>query len=225
MTKIDEKVEAIKLRKNEGMAIGKIAKKLGVSKGSVSVWVRNVELTDEQKIILSSYTKGHNYKGSEILKEKYLKIRKEAQNKGRERAKINKKNLYQMGCTLYWAEGSKTVSALSFVNSDVKMVKLFVDFLIECFDVRKECIALNVSCYLNNGLTIEEIENYWLRELGDLPKSCLKKHIIRYGSSGKRKNKWQYGMCIVRVHDVKIVQEIYGAIQEYAGHENEKWLN
>jgi len=42
-----EQIEAREMRQ-QGIAIGEIALKLGVSKGSVSVWVRDIPLTEEQ---------------------------------------------------------------------------------------------------------------------------------------------------------------------------------
>lgn len=49
--KIREKEEAIKLRKT-GLAITEISNVLNVAKSSVSLWVRNVQITKEQKVKL-----------------------------------------------------------------------------------------------------------------------------------------------------------------------------
>jgi transposase len=46
--KLIERDEARRLRREEGLAIRVIAEQLGVSKSSVSVWKRDVELTEEQ---------------------------------------------------------------------------------------------------------------------------------------------------------------------------------
>ena len=46
--KTEERFLARQLRKEEGLSIGKIASRLGVSKSSVSLWVRDIELTNEQ---------------------------------------------------------------------------------------------------------------------------------------------------------------------------------
>ena len=47
--KTKEKQEAIRLRKEDGMSMKKIAKKLGVANSSVSLWVRKVPLSELQK--------------------------------------------------------------------------------------------------------------------------------------------------------------------------------
>ncbi len=41
--------EARRLRSEQGMAITDICKRLGVAKSSVSVWVRDIVLNEEQK--------------------------------------------------------------------------------------------------------------------------------------------------------------------------------
>ena len=68
--KKDKKEEAIKLRK-EGLSLNKISEELKVAKSSVSLWVRNVELSEQQIEYLEK--KGHNhesllYKNNEIEK-------------------------------------------------------------------------------------------------------------------------------------------------------------
>ena len=46
--KKQEKEKAIALRK-QGLSVNKIAKEVGASKSTVSLWVRDIKLTDEQK--------------------------------------------------------------------------------------------------------------------------------------------------------------------------------
>ena len=68
--KAKEKEMAIVLRK-EGQSLNQIAKKLNVAKGSVSVWVRDVDLTTRQKAELNRL--GHNSCYNEGDKDKYSK--------------------------------------------------------------------------------------------------------------------------------------------------------
>jgi hypothetical protein len=43
-------------------------------------------------------------------------------------------------------------------------------------------------------------------------------------SKRKRRGKLPYGTCRLTVCDVRIVQHLYGAIQEYGGFERPEWL-
>jgi hypothetical protein len=127
---------------------------------------------------------------------------------------------------LYWAEGAKQRNTIDFTNSDPQMVLLFRRFLTDAMAIERDEILLAINVYTNNGLTIEEIERYWLELLG-LPATSARKHMTSHmptSSSGRARNKLPYGVCTLRVHSTWMLQHIYGAIQEYAGFDEPAWL-
>ena len=129
---------------------------------------------------------------------------------------------------LYWAEGSKDRNSLIFANSDVEMIRFFWRFLRDFFSLGAEDVTVRINVYTGNGLSVEQIEDRWLARLG-LPRGCLRKGIVNHlptSSSGQRKNKLPYGVCTLRVkRSTPIVQHIYGAIQEYGGFDEPRWLD
>jgi hypothetical protein len=129
---------------------------------------------------------------------------------------------------LYWAEGSKGRNQVHFANSDVNMVRFFWDFLREQLGVRAADMTVRLNVYTTNGLTLSEIEEHWLRAL-NLPRTCLRGHTLNHvptSSSGKKRNHLPYGVCSIRVlKSTHLVQHIFGAIQEYAGFEEPRWLD
>ena len=104
---------------------------------------------------------------------KNRELRRHAQEDGRRRAQ-ERDPLHCSGCMLLWAEGAKNRNSVVFTNSDVDMVVFFLEFLRRCYDVGDEQVALTINCFDDNGLTLEEIETWWLTNL-DLPRSCLRK--------------------------------------------------
>lgn len=82
--------------------------------------------------------------------------------------------------------------------------------------------------YTSNGLTLREIEDFWLHAL-DLPRSALRKPQLDHfptSSSGRRRRKLPYGVCTIRVkRSTHLVQHIYGATQEYGGFDEPRWLD
>ena len=128
---------------------------------------------------------------------------------------------------LYWAEGAKDKNQLAFANSDLAMVRFFVGFLRECFGVADADMTLSLNVYLGNGLSLADVEQRWLDAL-QLPRGCLRKHQVDHfptSTSGRRVNKLPYGVCTLKVkRSTPLVQHIYGAIQEYAGFEDPRWL-
>ncbi|HYZ18694.1 MAG TPA: hypothetical protein VE615_04055 [Gaiellaceae bacterium] len=128
---------------------------------------------------------------------------------------------------LHWAEGSKHRNAVIFVNSDPAMVAFFARFLRSCFEVPDGRFRITCNLFADHVERRREIEQYWLDLLG-LPRTCLRESTVNVYSKyskKKRRNKLPYGTCRIAVHDTRIVQHIYGAIQEYAGFEREEWLS
>lgn len=217
--KLQEKNEARKLR-SDGMSIKKIATKLNVSKSSVSLWVRDIILTDEQESLLR-----HCAVVNGKLSRNRARTRHQCyQELGRIRAREDNP-LHRMGCMLYWAEGSKGSTSLRFTNTDPDMILLFVKFLRQCYNVLDSKLAITVNCFTDNGLTVDQIHNFWLGYL-DLPNECLRKGTVdTYSKYSKklRKGFYPYGTCNINVYDVKILHSIYGAIQEYIGTTKHEW--
>ena len=135
--------------------------------------------------------------------------------------------LHLIGCMLYWAEGSKERNSAGFANSDVNMTKLFVKFLRKCYHLKAADITVKVNCYLDHGLSLSEVENWWLKKL-NLPSTSLRKGTVakpRGKPRTLRKRKLKYGVCTVKVNKSEIVQSIFGAIQEYSWFKNDGWLD
>jgi hypothetical protein len=131
-----------------------------------------------------------------------------------------------MGCMLFWAEGSRSVNAVKLTNSDPALLRLFTDFLRVHFQVPAEKFRVWCNLFADHAGRQYEIEQFWLDEL-ELPRSCLTKSAVNvYSRQSKRKrlNKLPYGTCRLTVHDVRIAQHLYGAIQEYGGFERLEWL-
>jgi len=221
-----EKKMARQMR-SEGLPLREIAERLGVSKSSVSVWVRDVELTPEQKqgLIAKNPIYNGQLRGAGGNKKKWMVVRKEMQERGRVDAR-NGGRIHLAGCMLYWAEGYKrnNRSTVAFSNSDFAMMRLFLRFLKECFGVKDDDVALSLSCY-SDLCSVEDTEKKWLDELS-LPKTCLRKTMVDRRprcSKRKRNGLLKYGTCKMTVCSVDIMQRIYGAIQEYGDFRNEQW--
>lgn len=217
MVKKREQERAIQLRKT-GLSINKIAKRIGVSKSSVSTWVRNISLTDEQKRLLkqnSCIASAATLKGNGINSKIARERRINSQLEGKRRAKDGDLK-HACACMLYWGEGCKSQATCSISNTDFYLLRMFVSFLKTEFNLSNDRFSIGVIYYRNSGKSKKEIYQYWADKLG-LEGARFIKPSLR---SANRKNKYPYGICRVSVGDVRIVQHIYGAIQEYAEMDN-----
>jgi len=73
------------LRADEGLWIKTIARRLGVSPGTVSLWVRDIELTEAQKSALLEQNPAYNrqVKGTTVMAARRPSERLQAQDAGR----------------------------------------------------------------------------------------------------------------------------------------------
>ncbi len=221
-----ERLEARRLRAEEGASIKAIAARLHVSASSVSGWVRDIELSGAQLARLAEANPALNRqrsgtaRWSEVCRER----RRGWQAEGRARARADDP-LHHAGCMLFWAEGSKGRNNAILTNADPDLLLVFRRFLRECYAVEDARIAFSVNCFLGNGVTLEEIEAHWLDVL-ELPRASLRASTVNRASSASRRRgrTLVYGTGRLAVASTAVVQSIYGAIQEYAGIDRPEWL-
>jgi transcriptional regulator with XRE-family HTH domain len=221
--KLEEQAEARRLRREQGMPMKQIARRLGVSPSSVHLWTRDIEIAPIHK---ARNMKRSRQAFSQTWRQLHRDRRTGFQLEGRIAASA-RDPIHMAGCMLYWAEGAKRRGTLRLTNSDVNMMVFFRRFLTSCFGVQPQALILSLHVYTGNGLSIREIEDHWLRAL-DLPRTSLRKHSLNplpTSSSGKKPNKLPYGVCSLSLYSTRIVQHIYGAIQEYGGFEEPRWLD
>jgi transcriptional regulator with XRE-family HTH domain len=225
--KTAEREQARALRAAEGLPIKEIARRLGVSKSSVSCWVRDIELTPEQEDALRTMNPAYNRQlsGWREAAARHREERTRFQEEGRRRARDGDPS-FIAGCMLYWAEGTKDRNQLQFANSDAAMGRFFVKFLLRYFDLPVEHIKITCHLYADHVERQREVEQHWLAELG-LPESSLRKSVInRYSKYSKRKRAGMlpFGTCRIVVSRTRVVQTIFGAVQEIGGFERPAWL-
>jgi transposase-like protein len=213
------------LRRTEGASIKEIARRVGAAQSSISRWVRDVELADDQIVALLRRAREGQVKGRTMTHQMRRDARSMAQEEGRELARA-RDGFHFGGCMLYWAEGEKDRNSLRFSNSDPEMVRFFVSFLRRYFDLEDREIRLTCYLFADHFEKQKEIEQFWLR-VAQLPEtSLLKSHVNVYSkySTKKRMNRLPYGTVKITVNRTRVVQSIYGSIQEYAGFERPAWL-
>jgi len=106
------------------------------------------------------------------------------------------------------------------------MARFFVAFLRQHFGLAGDQIRITCHLYSDHHEKQREIEEYWLNTLG-LPSLSLRKSVVNvYSKYSKRKRigTLPFGTCRVVVSKTRVVQAIFGAIQELGGFERTAWL-
>ncbi|MDP2663942.1 MAG: hypothetical protein Q8P08_00610 [bacterium] len=218
--------DAFKLRLS-GKSYGEIAKTLEVSKGSLSVWFKNLKLTKTAQNLLEEKMRSarehglfeSNRRRTQTIKIENKKVRQIAAN---EIKSLSKYELLLIGAALYWAEGynrqDKVPSpCISFGNSSPDMVVLFLRFLREVMQISEEKLRPIVQIHKN--IKPELAINFWAKITSLPQKSFHITHQTSRASKGKRPyNLLPYGTLklnvVGRQNFFKIKGWIDGVIQQ-----------
>jgi len=227
--KIELNKKAIILRK-KGLTYSAILEKVPVAKSTLALWFKEVKLSNPQyqritQKKLDAAMRGGLAKRNQRIKKTYEIVHKAEKEIG----KLSKRELWLIGITLYWGEGSKEKdchpgSRVSFTNMDKNMIHIFLKWLKLC-KIEDDEIIFDIYIHENHKKRVEEIKNYWSK-ITDFPTSKFD-HIYFKKDKGntKRKNvtpdKYYGIMKIVIKQSSTFLREITGWINGiYSGINN-----
>lgn len=201
--KVKEQEQARVLRA-QNRTLAEIAATLGVSKSSVSLWVRDVPFTPSLRL------RGPHRRPHPAHQAKIRQI-EELNREGRERiGTLSDRELLVSGVALYAGEGAKGDGALQFANTDWRMIRFFCNWLRHLFDVDES--RLRVRVYLHHGLDLEAAEAFWSGLTG-VPRSQFREPHRAVPDATIRHNKHEHGCAYVYYCCSKTHRQIMGLIR------------
>ena len=201
---------AIELRQN-GWTYSSIGKYLGVSRGSLSRWLRSVPYVPTPETLtrrkLASVAVGEVLHHRKI--ERVTRIQTDAKQSV---SHITQESLHLLGIMAYWAEGSKTQDALvAFTNTDPLLIQLVQRWLIECCGVDSKRLRLHIR--VHDDMVAKDAEVFWRTITGIPIEQCEKTTIKESGSGGRRMRKIRHGIATIKVCDTNLHYRIRGWIE------------
>ncbi|HVW80773.1 MAG TPA: hypothetical protein VHB69_07545 [Mycobacteriales bacterium] len=178
----EERRKARELRA-QGLTITEISEFLGVSKGTISPWIRDVTAPRRE---------------SPARRERHMLARQAAARKLHERAvarseaasasalrdvgELSDRELLLVGAALYWAEGTKEKpwrrsGRVIFINSDVTVLRVFLRWLdLVGVTAADRCYRLNI----HESAEVATHEQWWAAQLGlgdvEFQRATIKRH-------------------------------------------------
>lgn len=186
----NQKNLAIHLRKS-GLTYSAILKKVPIAKSTLSSWLGSVNLTKRQQQKLTAKKLSAIKKGGEAKHQQRLRLlEKIDQETALDVKELGARHLWLAGIMLYWAEGTKEREnrigqATTFNNSDPRMIKLFVKWLVDVVKIKK--VDLNFSLYIHSSADIEKSRSFW-SEIVACDKDKIPVYFKRPKHSTNRKN-------------------------------------
>lgn len=198
--KVVEQERARELRARS-WTLEEIARDLGVSRSSVSVWVRDVEFDPKPR------NRSASRNPSSLHLARLAEI--EAMNEwGREQiGELSEKAFLAAGTALYAGEGAKGDKEIVFANTDPEMVSFFCRWLRRFFAIDER--RLRVRVYLHEGLDIDAAQAFWSGVTG-VPLEQFRRGYRAPADPTMRRNKHEHGCCYVRYSCANTHRRIMG---------------
>ncbi len=187
MAKQKKHSAALNLRKT-GYSIGAIAKELEVSKSTVSLWCKDIALSDQQLKLIAENSKHHAthalLRAAEKMRVRRLEnIASALKNGSHDVGILNKRDIFMVGLGLYWGEGYKKGSQeMGFTNSDPAMITFYIEWLTRIYKIKKIDLILRISINNQHVLRERKIINYWSKVTGIPATQFTKTSFIKVSS-------------------------------------------
>lgn len=219
--KTNLKEKAINLRK-QGLTYSEILRQVPVAKSTLSLWLRSVGLSKKQEQKLTKKKLVAARRGGARKREiRIAKTRGIFQEVAKDIKSLSERELFLIGVALYWAEGHKEKenrpgSGVQFSNSDFKMIRLFLNWLVFTCQISRERISFNLFIHRNSENRISKVLDFWVHETGFPITSFQKIYYKKHNPKTKRKNigDLYYGVLRVRVSKSSdLVRRIAGWVE------------
>ena len=188
--KDDLRERAIELRK-QGRSYREIRDEIPVAKSTLSLWLSEVRLTEEQKDRLSGLEHTDRTKAARTIQARRLARQATATEGARAQvASLAESELFVAGVVAHWAEGAKSKTwrkseAVSFINSDADMIRLFLTWL-RLIGVTRDRLRLRIS--IHESADVDAATQFWA-SIADVPAAQFCKPTLkRHNPATRRKN-------------------------------------
>ena len=185
-----------------GLTLADISGRLGVSRSSVSLWVRDVELPGPIR------RQGPRRRAPNALQRRKQAEIEEGSSGGRSLIEeLSDRDLLVAGTALYAGEGSKRDGCVGFANTDPGMVRLFMTWLRRFFQPEED--RLHARVYLHQGLDLAAAQDHWSLVSG-IP---LGNFWVAYRATPDatiRSNKHQFGCLYVSYASSRSHRQVMG---------------
>lgn len=177
---VREREKAIAMRRM-GHSYKEILAVVPVAKSSLSLWLKDLPLTSDEKKVLKKRTDSNISHGRIKAASAHRKNRIQRE---KEQFVVSKQlfdvystdPLFHTGVALYWAEGAKRSSMFMFINSDIAMVEIMLLWIENFTDYTRE--DLGYRLFVHQAYAHKNYEKWWMETL-HVSRENLKKIVYK----------------------------------------------
>lgn len=217
------RLEAERLRREEGLSYKEIAERTGLSKSTLSHWLRDISLQPEHEARLTERLRANRAglaaRAWPTNRTRYAQARAEAYQGGMAVvARLPDDHAVQelALAMLYLGEGSKSGNRVQMASTDAGILRYFVEVLTELYQVDPNRLSFRLNLVELARSLEPQLRAFWCQQLGCLPSQFLKTQFDRRSNANAISPDY-HGVCTVTYHDTYLQQRLLGLAYTYIG--------
>lgn len=198
----------------QGLSYNEIVARLGVSKSSVSLWVRDIPCPERFRYVHSQRRLDGLRRYNDARAARHAA---ESEAAAAEIGELTDREVLIAGAIAYWCEGSKNKrghkdNRVCFINSDPGLIRFFLRFL-DVAGVHRADLILRV--YIHENADAQEAERFWLGVTETQSAQFRSPVLKHHNPKTKRTNVGEYYHGCLRI-DVRRGSALYRKIDAWA---------
>jgi transcriptional regulator with XRE-family HTH domain len=222
--KSDKRLLAEQLRRELGYSYNEISEQIGVSKSTLSNWLKQISLTLEQERRIQQRIEDNQSafvaNAWEINKRRYQAARQNAFQRGVDIASQIPDNnaVHELALAmLYLGEGDKTGNRVQIANTDPDVLQYFLSAVERLYQIGRSELTLRLHLVEAARLLENQMIQWWAEQLKCSHRQFQKTQYDQRSRSSQITDDY-HGVCTVTYNDTYLYERLVGVYSAYFTH-------
>jgi transcriptional regulator with XRE-family HTH domain len=219
--KSEKRLQAEKLRYENGLSYNEIAALIGVSKSTLSSWLKNIPLTPEQGERIQQRLENNQTtfvkRAWKINKERFQKARQDAFHIG-----VNVISHLSVEdpvdelalAMLYLGEGDKSGNRLMLASTDPLILRYFLWAIWKLYGIEREDVTFRLNLVEAARLVETSMIAWWAEQLSTSPEQFRKTQFDDRSKYSEIRGDY-HGVCTITYNDTYLFHRLVGVYSTY----------
>ncbi len=219
--KSEKRLEAERLRREEGLSYSEIAARLGVSKSTLSYWLRDIPLKPEHEARLKQRLEANRAtfaaRAWSVNRERHARARQAAYQAGvevvarlPEEVAVDELAL----AMLYLGEGAKSGNRVQLASTNPTILRYFVWALMHIYGVQMQRLSFRLNLVEAARPMEQALKLWWSQQLGCSLERFTKTQFDPRSRATELTDDYR-GVCTVTCYDTALQQRLLGIAEAY----------
>lgn len=219
--KSEKRLLAEQLRREQGYSYNEISEQIGVSKSTLSHWLKHIFLTLEQEQRIQQRIEDNQTtfvaNARQTNKRRYREAREQAFQKGMEIASLvpNDDAVHELALAmLYLGEGDKTGNRVQISNLDPDVLRYFLSAVESLYQIDRSEMSLRINLIEAARLLELQMIEWWTEQL-DCSMQQFQKTQFDQRSKYTQMTGDYHGVCSITYNDTYLYERLIGVYSAY----------